>query len=218
MATQAKKAAALAVSYAPSDEVADARLQREAKAEEEGIKRVCEELGLTLHEINPDGHCLFSAVADQLALLGILPSSKASYATCRKAAADYIHSHPNDFLPFLPSEVGEDAAGASDPGLMSREQFDKYCMTMRDTAMWGGEPEILALSRAYNVPIHVVQGGTPPVVVHEPQVEGMPSTADKKHVIYISYHRRLYGLGEHYNSLRPKSLLTSIKSALQIEK
>ena len=75
---------------------------------------------------------------------------------------------------------------------MSRAQFERYCATMRDTAVWGGEPEILALSRAYNVPIHVVQGGTPPVVVHEPSQD----SSRGKQVVYISYHRRMYGLGE----------------------
>lgn len=67
---------------------------------------------------------------------------------------------------------------------------------MRDTAAWGGEPEILALSRAFNVPIHVIQGGTPPVVVHEPQGDGSSPAVDQKNIVYISYHRRLYGLGE----------------------
>ena len=101
-------------------------------------------------------------------------------------------SHPDDFLPFLPSEAGEDAAGATDPGLMSPAQFERYCATMRGTAVWGGEPEILALSRAFDIPIHVVQGGTPSVVVHEPS--SGPGAA--KSPVYISYHRRLYGLGE----------------------
>ncbi|KAI0637043.1 cysteine proteinase [Trametes polyzona] len=213
-ARQARKAAALAESYAPNDAEADARLEREAKEEEEQIKRTCDELGLLIHEITPDGHCLFSAVADQLALLGIIPSSAASYATCRKAAADYIHSHPDDFIPFLPSDLGEDAAGATEPGLMNRAQFERYCATMRDTAVWGGEPEVVALSRAFNVPIHVVQGGKPPVVVHDPS-EGKGEPADKKRIVYISYHRRLYGLGEHYNSLRPKNLVNTIKSVFQ---
>ncbi|KAM5535222.1 hypothetical protein V8D89_011158 [Ganoderma adspersum] len=209
-ARQAKKAAALADSYAPNDAEADARIQRQTKEEEANIKRICNELGLQIYEITPDGHCLFSAVADQLQLLGVLPSAAATYQACRTAAANYIQTHQDDFLPFLPSEVGEDAAGATDPGLMTPEQFQRYCTTMRSSAAWGGEPEILALSRAYNVPIHVVQGGTPPVVVHGKDIV----STDKNRVVYISYHRRLYGLGEHYNSLRPKSLVNTIKSVL----
>ncbi|PCH38218.1 cysteine proteinase [Wolfiporia cocos MD-104 SS10] len=211
---QARKAAALAEQYAPGNPEAEARLQREAADEAKAISHMCDELGLEMHEINPDGHCLFSAVADQLALLNILPAAQANYTTCRLAAANYIHSHPDTFLPFLPSAGGEDAAGAtSDTGLMSRAEFDQYCTTIRDTGTWGGEPEILALSSAFNVPIHVVQGGTPPVVIHQPLGSAGQSSVTDKNVAHISYHRRMYGLGEHYNSLRLKrSLAEAVKS------
>lgn len=79
---------------------------------------------------------------------------------------------------------------------MSQREFEQYCLSIRDTAVWGGEPEILALSRAYNVPIHVVQAGTPPVVVHNPV--GAPNAGDAtdKRAVKISYHRKMYGLGE----------------------
>jgi OTU domain-containing protein 6 len=108
-----------------------------------------------------------------------------------------MFSHANDFLPFLPSsEEGEE-------GLMSPKSFEQYCVSIRDTAVWGGEPEILALSRAYNVPIHVVQGGSPPIVIHNPT--GPPQydpDIRAKRVIRISYHRRMYGLGEVRNLLQ----------------
>lgn len=128
-----------------------------------------------------------------MALLGLLPQAQANYATTRAIAANYIHAHPNDFLPFLPSVGGEDGAGSLDAGFMNRAQFDTYCKTMRDTSTWGGEPEIVALSRAYNIPIHVVQGGTPSIVTHHP-TGGKESPNDP--VVRISYHRKLYGLGE----------------------
>jgi len=174
----------------------------------------CEKLGVYIHEaspnlaylrilslkpdiqVNPDGHCLFSAIADQLALLSIISSSQANYVTTRLAAANYIYSHPDDFLPFLPSVDGEDGIGSLDAGLMSPKDFEKYCKTIGETNTWGGEPEILALSRAFGVPIHVVQGGNPPIVVHNPN-ETFPTTADSKSkAVRISYHRRMYGLGE----------------------
>ncbi|KZT11371.1 cysteine proteinase [Laetiporus sulphureus 93-53] len=214
---QARRAAALAEQYAPSNPEADARLQKEAQEEEKTIKRICDELGLEMYEITPDGHCLFSAVADQLATLKILPAGQATYTTCRHAAADYIHNHPDDFLPFLPSVDGEDAAGAtSDTGLMTPAEFDRYCATMRDTGAWGGEPEILALSSAFNVPIHVIQCGQPPIVIHQPQGSTENSSVSDKNVVHISYHRRMYGLGEHYNSLRPKfSFKGTVKSVFK---
>jgi len=204
-ARQARKAAELAQHYSPNDTEADARLEKEAKDEEKDIQRTCDMLNVQIHEINPDGHCLFSAVADQLAFLSIVPPAQANYITTRQAASTYIYSHPDDFLPFLPSASGEDGSGAIDTGLISPRGFEEYCLGIRDTAVWGGEPEILALSRAYNVPIHVVQGGSPPVVVHNPT--GGPNAGDlrDKRVVRVSYHRRMYGLGEHYNSLRPKN-------------
>lgn len=204
-ARQAKKAAALAQNNAPIDPEADARLEREAKEEEVSIKETCDKLGVQIYEIAPDGHCLFSAVADQLALLHVLPPNQANYVTVRAAASNFIYTHPDDFLPFLPSAFGEDGVGATSAGLMTPQQFEQYCMTIKDTGAWGGEPEILALSRVYNIPIHVVQGGIPRIVEHNP---GPPRPFSK--VIRISFHRRMYGLGEHYNSLRPKTTISQM--------
>lgn len=206
-ARQARKAALLAEQYASTQNSdADAKLEAEAREEEQTINKTCDELGVKMWEINPDGHCLFSAVADQLAILGIVPSSQATYTETRRAAADYIQAHPDDFLPFLPSLEGEDSAGSTESGLMSQQEFEAYCAKIRDTAVWGGEPEILALSKAYNVPIHVIQGPAPHIVVHNPSDTPPP---DDSRVVRISYHRRMYGLGEHYNSLRPKRTVTN---------
>ncbi|KAG7452558.1 cysteine proteinase [Guyanagaster necrorhizus] len=201
---QARKAATLANSYATDDPETSQQLELEARQEEESIR-----------QINPDGHCLFSAVADQLSLLGILQPVQANYVTVRLAASSYMLSHPDDFLPFLPSTSGEDAAGSYDEGLISPREFEQYCTTIRDTGAWGGEPEILALSCAFNVPIHVVQGGAPPVVVHNPNDAPGQDDIHTKRAVRISYHRRMYGLGEHYNSLRPSSGLTKVTRVIE---
>lgn len=66
--------------------------------------------------------------------------------------------------------------------------------------------QILALSRAYNIPIHVIQSNHPRIVAHSPDPKANATldakAAKKIRAVRISYHRRLYGLGEHYNSLR----------------
>ncbi|KAL1746373.1 hypothetical protein HDZ31DRAFT_34322, partial [Schizophyllum fasciatum] len=221
---QARKAQALQEKFSAGDPDAEARLEREAKEEEKTIKRLCDDLGVEMYEartsplgaslvantrqINPDGHCLFSAVADQLKVLGIVPEANATYAFVRDAAAKYMFNHPDDFIPFLPSAVGEDGDGAGDAGLMTPKQFEQYCATIRDTGVWGGEPEIMALSRSFNIPIHVIQYGQPPIVIHHPQGEAQDEDTHAKGAVRISYHRRMYGLGEHYNSLRPKRSLS----------
>ena len=79
---------------------------------------------------------------------------------------------------------------------MSPKEFQEYCAKIRDTAVWGGEPEIMALAKAYNVPIHVIQGQTPNIVIHSPNGEEHDAMGDETRVVRISYHRRMYGLGE----------------------
>ena len=164
-------------------------------------------------QINPDGHCLFSALADQLALLHVIPPKQATYAQTRAAAAAYMLAHPDSFLPFLPSEGGEDGVGStSDTGMMTPVAFERYCATMRDTGAWGGEPEIMALCSAYDITINVVQGGTPNIVPHTPL--DSPSGGGK--VAWISYHRRMYGLGEVRAFSLSASLILNYDSALQL--
>lgn len=135
-------------------------------------------------------------------------------------------SHQDDFLPFLEASTSEDL---SDSGMMTPEGFVRYCTSIRDTAEWGGEPEILALSRTYNVPIHVVQGGRPSIVIHNPENTGGADNDGR--VVRISYHRRMYGLGEvrqslvtdipssrifqHYNSLRPENTFSQLSHKVQ---
>ncbi|KAH9934763.1 uncharacterized protein B0H18DRAFT_1114622 [Fomitopsis serialis] len=143
------------------------------------VMRICDENGLEMYEINPDGHCLFSAIADQLALLHILTPKQATYAHTRAAAAAYMLAHPDTFMPFLPCEGGEDGVGStSDTGIMSPAAFERYCATMRDTGA------------AYKITINVV--GVPSVVPHTP----VDSPGGGGKVAWISYHRRMYGLGE----------------------
>ena len=147
--------------------------------------------GLVEHAIEPDGHCLFAAVADQLAQEGIAVSSAAdgprqgqqerqgAYQLVRAAAAGYMAGHPDDFAPFL------------DEG----ETLDAYVAKIRDTAEWGGHLELAALAGAYGVELRVVQDG---------RLEEVrpPDGVEAKGPIWLAYYRHGYGLGEHYNSLR----------------
>lgn len=49
---QARKAAALAEQYAPSDADAEAKLEREAREEERAILQTCDELGVRMVEVH----------------------------------------------------------------------------------------------------------------------------------------------------------------------
>lgn len=143
---------------------------------------------LSEKEIRADGHCLYSAVADQLEQLGMplgtAPSSTPDVATTlepykivRQAAAEYIEAHPNDFAPFLD------------------EPLDYYIYKIKNTAEWGGQLELMAVAKKYGVAISVLQGDGR---VEEINPEG--DTEDKQ--LWLAYYRHGFGLGEHYNSLR----------------
>ncbi|GAA6034086.1 hypothetical protein JCM8097_000687 [Rhodosporidiobolus ruineniae] len=162
---------------------------RSVEVEKEAIDAQCRKFKVHIKEIEPDGHCMYSAIADQANLLHLSPN-KEDYRSTRHHAASYMRAHPDDFLPFLPSEVDPE-------NMMGQDEFARYCDTVERTAEWGGEPEIRALSLHYQAPIVVVQAGT----------EAVEHGGDlpKERSMLISYHRKMYGLGEHYNSLRPST-------------
>ena len=156
--------------------------------EREAMASTFEANSLVEREIRPDGHCLFSAVADQLEQRGIpLRSAPGAgdegpgYKTVRRAAASWIEGHGDDFAPFLEEDLGS------------------YVARMRDTAEWGGHLELLALARAYNLEINVVRNGPTEKIQGGGDGGGRKGDVEK---IWLAYYRHGYGLGEHYNSLR----------------
>lgn len=145
---------------------------------------------LQLHEIRADGHCLYSAVADQLSsrALGLEPripialadaDTALPYKTTRYAAAAWIEGHRDDFEPFM-----EDA-------------LPEHVRRIRETGEWGGHLELLALARSYGVRICVLHSNGRVDRIEDEGAEG------EKEEIWLGYYRHSHGLGEHYNSLRP---------------
>lgn len=154
--------------------------------------------GLVEKEIRADGHCLYSAVADQMgaAGLGLRPrvgvtvidgdageekgeeDGAPEYKRTRRAAAEFMRSNPDDFAPFL------------------EEPLEGYLRKVRDTGEWGGHLELLALARAYGVKINVLHA--------DGRIDTIePGTGVKEEkVIWLAYYKHGFGLGEHYNSLR----------------
>lgn len=135
---------------------------------------------LTLREtlIRPDGHCLFSACAHSMPSDTLSKSTpeKEPYQAVRASAADFMSSHPDDFAPFL------------------EEPLDTYITKIRDTAEWGGQLELQAIARSYNIDINVLQA--------DGRIERIRSGAsDNRKVIWLAYYRHSFGLGEHYNAL-----------------
>lgn len=151
--------------------------------ERERMLSYMKERGLQEKEIRADGHCLYSAIADQLSQieipLGTAPGAQPEipYKTTRAAAADWIEQHPEDFVPFL------------------EETLPEYLRKIRDTGEWGGQLELLALAKTYGVEINVLQD-----FGRVEKIEPEGDAAGK--VLWLGYYKHGFGLGEHYNSLR----------------
>ncbi|KAI5358185.1 Putative OTU domain, papain-like cysteine peptidase superfamily [Septoria linicola] len=134
-------------------------------------------------EIRADGHCLYSAFADQLEQLDVPLDSvpgetpTVAYKAIRAKAADYIQQHEDDFVPFL------------------EEPLPDYVHKVRNTGEWGGQLELMALAKTYGVNINVLQDFG--------RVEKVEGASEKEaKTIWLGYYKHGFGLGEHYNSLR----------------
>lgn len=94
----------------------------EAQIERQGITAMCSALGLSMHEITPDGHCLYAAVADQLNLRKKL-SPPTDYKAARRATAQQMRTHPDEYKPFI-SDSDEHMAGIinREAGTLNSEQ------------------------------------------------------------------------------------------------
>lgn len=176
----ARRAAELAALSAAAEAEAAALPDRRSE-EITAMQRRLSSLSLTEHLIAPDGHCLYSAFADQV--LYSTPSSFSSsagdeldYKLARRKCADYIVSHRADFEPFL------------------EEAFEEHVRKVGETAEWGGQTEVLALAKAFGVVVNVVQA-------EGRGVERMNDEGTGGEV-WLGYYRHSFGLGEHYNSLR----------------
>ncbi|KYO48297.1 deubiquitinase OTUD6B [Alligator mississippiensis] len=136
---------------------------------------------LAIKQIPSDGHCMYRAIEDQLKDC----QNSWTVAALRNQTAKYMQNHVDDFLPFLTNPNTGD--------VYSREEFAKYCDDIANTAAWGGQLELRALSHILQTPIEVVQVDSPPIIVGE-EYSGKP--------IILVYMRHAYGLGEHYNSVK----------------
>ena len=62
------------------------------------LKRLAEGNNLVVHDVYPDGNCMFGAVVDQLRIRGMF-----SYTiqNLRQAAVDYLRAHPYSSVSFF---------------------------------------------------------------------------------------------------------------------
>ena len=167
-----------------------------AREEEDAhFARTLGPMGLRVAEMAADGHCLFRAIAHQLAYAeggaaGGQPDTAAA-VEIRKVAAGQLRRGRALYEPFV-------LAGAvDDPG--PPIEYEAYCARVESTAEWGGQAELQAIAAAFGKRIEVHSVGMPVVVMGDDDNPARPR--DPRDVLRVSYHRAAYGLGEHYNSV-----------------
>lgn len=146
--------------------------------EAEKLKQILRERQLKMHEIEPDGNCMYAAIAHQAGNNTTVPGLRAQ-------AEQFIRTNYNDFAPFITDpKTGE---------MLTPEQFSEYCDLIVKTPAWGGQPELRALSQVLQRRIEVLQAEGSPIVFGEDWTQNK--------TILLAYYRHYYGLGEHYNSV-----------------
>ncbi|XP_054721921.1 deubiquitinase OTUD6B-like isoform X2 [Uloborus diversus] len=168
-------------------EVANLSGMRNVEAEE--IKQKLSDRKLIIHEIPSDGDCLYTAIAHQLAVSKL---QQLTVKELREQTSKFLLCHKDDYIPFLTSsETGD---------VLSEDEYIKYCEDVANTSVWGGHVEIQALSNICGSPIEIIQATGPSVIIGEEM---------KNSRLIISYHKHIYGLGAHYNSVVPASSETT---------
>eukprot|EP00127_Corallochytrium_limacisporum_P004217 Clim_evm162s157 gene=Clim_evmTU162s157 len=151
--------------------------------EAKGIREQLAKESLAIKDIVPDGDCMYSAIADQLKLVG-LPERTAE--ELRSDCVKELLTRKNEYMPFMLKENGD---------VMDDEGYGEYCQRVQGTKQWGGDVELKALSKHFRVKIEVYQYGGPKYTI-----------GDGAEALKLAYHKHEYSLGAHYNSVVPASL------------
>lgn len=149
------------------------------------IKNILAKRNLLLHPIASDGNCLYNAIRNQLHVTGRFADD---IQTLRNNTANYILENKDSLIFYMTNPDTGDC--------LTDAEFEKYCADLKNTAAWGGQIEISALSQILQVPIEVIQATGPPTIQGDDKFKG-PN-------LIITYHRNMYSLGEHYNGTKPR--------------
>ncbi|CAG7819591.1 unnamed protein product [Allacma fusca] len=146
------------------------------KAEDEKLVEILSALSLQVYEIPSDGHCLYRAVSHQLSH----HNESLSVEELRSLTAQHLLEHKADYVHYL---------DGIDP---ESDGYETYCNKIENTAAWGGDIELRAISQILKRPIRVVQANGPSITFGE---------EFDREVLTLTYHRHKLKLGAHYNSV-----------------
>lgn len=168
---------------------------KDRRLEKEKLDKLLKSKNLRIHDIDADGDCVYRAIEHQLSLFKNL-NKPLSYQELRTRTSEYMLDHPDRFLPFLTTDQGD---------IMDEQQYETYCRNIARTKEWGGHLELSAIANIVKKPIHIFQADQSKPIVIETELENEESNSP----ILLSFHKYLYHLGEHYNSLIKLEIVTN---------
>jgi OTU domain-containing protein 6 len=149
---------------------------------------------LQIEEIAADGNCLYRAIARQLDYLNDdSAATDNDFEQMRKACADQLLKLREEYEPF---------ADLSEYNVSS---FEEYVDCVRGSSEWGGHLELRALSSALQktIVIYSADGAPLHIKCNDDSDDKSKEEDTDTGIIRLSFHRRYYALGEHYNSVVP---------------
>lgn len=147
------------------------------------IQRRLEQFGeWRVKEIPSDGHCMFRAVADQLAAQGRLGDfglpAVGAHTQLRRRAAQHMLANAANFEPFC-----------------TADDFGAYCRDVEATAQWGSQMELQALCHSLRTEIWVHSAESDTIKMGTEYADG------SARALQVTFHLHYYAMGEHYNSV-----------------
>lgn len=160
---------------------------KDRRLEQEKLNRLLKRYNLKIYDIEADGDCLYRAIEHQLKI-ACDPLESLNYVELREKTSKFMLDNEYDFIPFLLDDKGD---------IMNHDEFKEYCSKIVKTKAWGGHLELTAISRFTQKPIHIFQADNDDPIVIKPQ---SLNDCERKPML-LCFHKHLYHLGEHYNSL-----------------
>lgn len=146
-------------------------VRTKGEIEIEELEAQLHKIHLKMHPVMGDGHCLYRAVAFNLGRAG--RSDYAEYQAVRTACADEMRKNRPKYEDF----VGSD-------------NYDAYCDSVQNSAEWGGDVELTALSNAFQMSFIVHRRGQEPI-----------KRGDYDAVSQLAFLEFFTTSGGHYNSV-----------------
>jgi OTU domain-containing protein 6 len=210
-----RAAAERAAARADDDASSSAPRESQRDAELRVLRAQLRPLALSIAHVAGDGHCLFRAVAHQLALTaaadaaaaGALVPAAVPFAEVRRLrtrASEFILSFWEEFAPFLPYETDDmfpEAGAAAGGAAAVRAAVARYAARLEGSSCWGGHPELRALANVTGCPIVVHRAGAAPLQFgpRGDETEAHGDRQRRRNALNVSLHLHYYS-SEHYNS------------------